>query len=496
MERRAFLRMAGLATAGLALPGAALAAVDETGAFAAGLARYPWLAGWQDAPACDGRRQRLSVEGQLPAGLSGTLYRNGPGRFTRAGTRYHHWFDGDGLLQAWRVGSQGVTHQARFVATPKFVQEERAGRFTRQAIGTRIADAAPLRNSDDINTANTAVFEHAGELYALWEGGSAFSLDADTLDSRGAKTWREDLRSVPFSAHPLRDRDGTLWNFGLSGSTLLVWHIGADGRLRDLRQVALPYPGYLHAFSMTDTHLAFVLLPYVPDGEMGERAYFETLQWQRQRGARALVLAKAELDRPRWFGLPAGAAYHFGPALQRGDELVLQACWNSNGAEVLSPFASEMRGLPRRIDTGASVTQIALNLRRGGVRVETLVAGAVDFPDWHPDHAGAMFALTTDGVSEHGYLDAVCALDPQRGETARYRYGAGILAEEHRFVPAPDARRPGEGWLLGNVLDYRRGRTGLAVLDAENLAAGPMAMAWLPHTLPLGFHGWYVPASA
>ena len=68
------------------------------------------------------------------------------------------------------------------------------------------------------------------------------------------------------------------------------------------------------------------------------------------------------------------------------------------------------------------------------------------------------------------------------------------MVEEHRFVPAPGARRPRQGWLLGSVLDYRRGRTGLSVLDAENLADGPQAMAWLPHTLPLGFHGWFAPA--
>ena len=490
-RRRALLQLAGLGAAALALPGIAPAAMGSP-AFEGGLARHPWLAGWQDAPECDGRLQPAMVEGTLPAGLAGTLYRNGPGRFSRDGVRYRHWFDGDGLVQAWRVGARGVAHQARFVDTPKFIHEQRLGRFARQAAGTRIAGAVPLRNSDDINTANTAVFAHAGELYALWEGGSALPLDPGTLQAGAPKDWRDDLRSAPFSAHPLRDRDGSLWNFGLSGSTLLVWHIGADGRLRTLQPIALPYAGYLHAFSMTDTHLAFVLMPYVRDGDVGERAYFEALQWQPSRGARALVVAKASLDRAKWFGLPAGAAYHFGPALQRGDELVLQACWNGNGKEVLSPFASEMRGLPRKLDTDASFLQIALDLRRGGARMQAMIDASVDFPEWHAGHDGALFALTSDGGNEHGYFDSVCALDPLRGETARYRYGAGIMVEEHRFVPAPGARDPREGWLVGTLLDYRRGRSGLSILDAQRLADGPLALAWLPHTLPLGFHGTFV----
>jgi carotenoid cleavage dioxygenase-like enzyme len=490
MQRRAFLRMAGLVAAACALP-RLVHADDALARFDDGRARHPWLAGWQDAPACDGALRATTLEGAVPPALSGTLYRNGPGRFSRAGVRYRHWFDGDGLLQAWRIGPRGVAHQARFAGTPKFAHEERAGRFVRPAAGTHIDGAMAIRNSDDLNTANTAVVAHAGELYALWEGGSAFALDPATLETRGAKTWRDDLASVPFSAHPLIDRDGSLWNFGLSGDTLLVWHVGADGRLSSLTPVALPYAGYLHAFSMTATHLAFVLLPYVRDGDPGDRPYFETLQWQPGRGARALVLRKYALDRPQWFGLPAGAAYHFGPAFHRGDALVLQACWNGNGRELLSPFASEMQGLPRRLDGDASFAHIALDLRRGGVRFERAVESAIDFPHWHDDHGGATFALATTGANENGYFDAVCALDPGRGETARYAYGAGIMVEEHRFVPAPDARRATQGWLVGTVLDYRRGRSGLSILDAEDIGGGPLAMAWLPHTLPLGFHGWF-----
>ncbi|MGH8076159.1 MAG: carotenoid oxygenase family protein [Lysobacter sp.] len=491
LDRRRFLQVAALGAAALALPGFGRAGtVDEAARFDAGLARYPWLVGWQDAPVLDGRAQTLAVEGRVPTGLVGTLYRNGPGRFSRAGRRYGHWFDGDGLMQAWRVDARGVSHRARFVDTPKFQREQAVGRFVRAAAGTRIEDAEAIRNSDDLNTANTAVIAHAGSLFALWEGGSATMLEPETLRSQGAKTWGTDLESVPFSAHPIVDRDGTLWNFGLSGEQLLIWQIGANGVLREVRTIKLPYPGYLHAFSMTDRHLAFVVLPYVLEGAPGDSSFFEALKWRPQRGCRALVVDK-DLGRQRWFGLPAGAAYHYGPAMQRGDELILQACWGSDGESLRSPFASEMRGVPKRVASDSHLLQIALNLKRGGVRVQTVADRRIDFPDWDTRQpTGAMFALA-GGDNEHGYFDAVCAIDPDRGETQRYHYGDGVMVEEHRFVAAPRARRPTQGWLLGTVLDYRRRRTGLSMLDAENLAAGPQAMAWLPNTLPLGFHGWF-----
>jgi carotenoid cleavage dioxygenase-like enzyme len=58
-------------------------------------------------------------------------------------------------------------------------------------------------------------------------------------------------------------------------------------------------------------------------------------------------------------------------------------------------------------------------------------------------------------------------------------------------VPRPGSRKVDDGWLVGTVLDYSKKRTGLAILDAARLEDGPLAMAWLPYALPLGFHGWF-----
>lgn len=495
MDRRRFLHASLLGSAALAFArtgfGAALSSSAER--FADGIVGQPWLAGWRDAPLFDGSTQILNIVGKIPSGLTGTLYRNGPGRFTRDNFRYQHWFDGDGLIHAWRIGSEGISHQARFVGTRKFEREEAAGRFLLPAAGTRVPNALPIRNSDDLNVANTAVFTHAGELYALWEGGSAYQLDDETLQAKGPKIWREDTESLPFSAHPLHEQDGSLWNFGLMNRTMVIWRIGADGVMQNLKTIETPFPGYLHAFSMTEQHLIFILLPYVNEGNIGNgEAYFEGLHWQPSRGCRALVVDKNDLSRQRWFSLPAGAAYHYGPAVQQGRELVIQACWNRDGKTAISPFRSEMQGVSKKIDTGSSLERISLNLDNGRARMETMLTGAIDFPSWNDaNRNGQMFALTGGERSESGYFNSVSAIDPDNGMTDTYDYGEGCMVEEHRFVPAPDARRTKQGWLIGNVLDYRRGRSGISILDAENLAGGPMAQAWLPHTIPLGFHGWF-----
>ena len=494
MDRRRFLSLAGAGIAAATLdPRLALAESDARARFAAAMAEHPWLLGWADARPREGW-QAAQIEGEWPASLRGTLYRNGPGLFRRGDEHYQHWFDGDGLLQAWRIGASGIRHRALFIPTPKYRLESASGRFEVPAIGTRIASPRGIRNSDDLNTANTAVIEHAGSLYALWEGGSPFRFDADSLVPHGLHSWGDGLEHLPFSAHPLHEADGTLWNFGLLGKRLLVWRIDRKGAAAEPKVIELPFPGFLHAFSMNARYLVFVVMPYVLGEMTAGTPYFEALAWEPERGCRALVLDKQDLDRARWFGLPAGAAYHYGPMRQHGDTLVLSACWNPDGEAMRSPLADAVIGQPAPHKAPRGCLQpIALDLRSGRVAMHDPLPLDVDFPVW--DEAGEgqrMFAPLNSGRRRHPYFDQLAGIDPERGVVDRYDFGDDVMVEEHRYVPAADGRDP--GWLLGTVLDVRRRRSGLAVFDAGQLAAGPRALAWLGHSLPLGFHGWFSPA--
>ena len=42
------------------------------------------------------------VKGSIPKQISGTFYRNGPGRLERGGRWVHHPFDGDGMIAAFK----------------------------------------------------------------------------------------------------------------------------------------------------------------------------------------------------------------------------------------------------------------------------------------------------------------------------------------------------------------------------------------------------------
>src|SRR6516162_11848368 len=61
----------------------------------AGAGAHAWRRAFRDLPREHGF-EPLRVEGRLPEGLRGTLYRTGPSLFSTFGRRYGHWFDGDG----------------------------------------------------------------------------------------------------------------------------------------------------------------------------------------------------------------------------------------------------------------------------------------------------------------------------------------------------------------------------------------------------------------
>ena len=500
MKRRDFLSHLVVGAGALALAPSLLNATPISGsvdAFSAAQRKHPWLVGWHGVADQHFAPSLASVEGKIPDGLRGVLYRNGPALFERAGQRYQHWFDGDGLIHAWDIGNGRIRHQARLVETYKLITERKAGRFVIPAAGTTIANPIEIRNNDDINTANTSVVKIDGRVYALWEAGSAIELNPETLETLGPKTWRDDLAAAPFSAHPLRDRDGTIWNFGLlsmlGGSGLMIWKIGANGQLAAMQTIKDEHDGYLHSFAMSANHLIFVLAPY-QSGEEG--SFFERLQFQPDLPCRIAVVPKDALDKPRWFDADFAMAYHFADAFERGDEIVVRAARHLDLAEARSPRANLMRGnadAPR--PSPPQLVTLTINLRRGDARWRSTGIAPIEFPLFDPrarnEKESILYAPTSLGKCEAPFTNAVTAIDLHRGKQTSHRYGDTIMSEEHVFIPKPGSTKAGQGWLAGSLLDYGKQRSGIAILDAEHVDAGPLATAWLDSVFPLGFHGTF-----
>ena len=65
---------------------------------------------------------------------------------------------------------------------------------------------------------------------------------------------------------------------------------------------------------------------------------------------------------------------------------------------------------------------------------------------------------------------------------------------EFVFIPRADDAPEGDGWLMGYVVDTNTDTTDLAILDAMNFTADPLALVHIPHRIPPGFHGNWAPS--
>ncbi len=466
------------------------------------LAANPLLAPFLGVDDRSGERftAELQTIGRWPDELRGRFYRNGPALFERGGQRYHHWFDGDGMVQQFTLAGGRISHRGRLVQTAKLKAEREAGRFLYSALGTAIEGGPPITGPDSLNVANTNALEHGGRLLAMWEGGSAYALDPSGLDTRGPVAWRADLAGLPFSAHPKVDGEGQLWNIGTLGKHLMVWQVGADGQLRRFQLGESPYPGgMVHDMAVTGRYVVVPLPPVKldfsqPPGDGPRRFALEPGQ-----PLRVLVMDKADIQRRRVFELPAQMVFHIANAHEEADGTVVlsyigapDAWFLDRGAVAL--MAGEMAS------AGAVQMQVArLDMTNGRSRVEAL-PGEVEFPRIDPRRIGldrgdaARWVLCgaawnkTPG-REGALLHGVQLLHLPSGRVQRYDYGPQAIAEEHVLVPKPGRSGELDAWVLGTHFDAARQATVLNLLDAADISAGPVAQAVLPYVLPLGFHG-------
>ena len=446
----------------------------------------------------------VAAEGEVPRDLAGVLYRNGPGTDEWQGTRYRHPFDGDGHVVRFAFEAGRVRYTNRFVRTREREEEQRRGRMLYRSFGTNLpgglrANALRLRFK---NAANTSVVHHAGKLLALWEGGVPHRLDPRTLATIGRETFagRLDNRlsrieaalapELPFSAHPKIDPDtGELVGFGtLLGRTprLVRYRASASGALDAPEIDDLERLVFVHDFVLTKRYAIFFLAPVA----------FRVL------AALSGLLPPAEalttLDRPTEVRLvprdggpvvvleaSASFIFHFafGHDEPDGSVTVVGMRMPRFPSAALVRAALAGRGsFPHAIPT-----RFVLSPRGRTVREEALCDEPAELPTVHqPTYArapDAFFSTCGEAGQRQPFQHRLQVWDVGRARRRAIRdFGHDLPGEPVFALP---------GYVLSLVYRAAEHRSDLYILDPERLAT--VARIPLPHHVPPGFHGQWVP---
>jgi all-trans-8'-apo-beta-carotenal 15,15'-oxygenase len=482
--------------------------------------RSGWRLGFESLEAEHAEAHELPVEGTVPRDLDGTLYRIGPARHDVYGERYRHWFDGDGMVHALTLGPDGARYRNRFVGTEKKRREDVAGRRLFGGFGTPPAGGplARLRQVRPMSAANTNVVFHSGRLLALWEAGRPWRLDPQTLETLG----EDDLGGAltpdrALSAHPKLDpATGELWNFGADYGPRPAVHLyrtDPSGLTASVARVPMPLPAMVHDFALTARAAVLVFAPLaldrVPLGLVaGARSFGDSLRFRPARGTTIAVVDRGSGE-VSWHHTDPFVFFHTANAWDEGDDVVLELCTYPDAA-VMRLFTEVMVGRSLPVDGRLERLHIG---RSGVTRRPVLGAGGSA-----EECAGLEFPRVSDAVATaaHRHVfgvtrrpDADFLGTPVVVDTERGRATFGPTAAHHfagELVPVPKGkgceRAAGAGarddavWLLTLVLDAAARRSELWVLDGEEPDAPPVARVLLPHVMPFGFHGNWVPAAA
>ncbi len=444
----------------------------------------------------------LRVEGEVPAFLRGTYFLNGPARFERGDVRYRHWLDGDGMVCALRFGADGPRLTARFARGTKLAEEEAAGRALYRSFGTAFPGDRLVRGIALESPLNVSVYPYSGTLLVFGEQGIPWELDPETLETRAPFTFGGSVNALsPFAAHPKIDPEsGELFNFGTSFSAaqpcLNLYRFGADGGLVYRRRLPLDAPSSLHDFCLSHRHAIFYVSPYVLD--MASLAAGGTLlgslRWQPERGSR-MIVARRE-DGELIASLPVGGRYvlHGINAFEEGERLIVDVLeldrpvYDQYNVPDLFPDVAPGRPVRLVIDlpTGALVE-----------RREIAYDKAPDFPAIDPALVGRayddfwMLGISKAGSCGRKTFDELVHASwahPERVETWQAPPGC-YLGGEPAFAPNP----AGGGAVICQRFDAAKGESAFLVLNAFDVAAGPVAVLPLERPLHLGFHAFFEP---
>lgn len=448
----------------------------------------------------------LSVAGDFPVWLNGSLLRTGPAKFDVGRTTVNHWFDGLAMLHRFAFSDGEVTYSNRFLRSEAYCESVAEGGLALGGFATdpcrtlfqRVAAVFQPHYTDNGNV-NIDVF--GGETVALTETTLPVRFDAETLETIGQAPISADVGGQLSIAHPHHDaarrcRFSYVVDFGRR-SHYRLFAIPDDGSPeRVLAEMPVDKPAYMHSFAMTERYLILTEFPLVVDPLrllLAVAPFIRNYRWMPERGLRFHIFDKDSGALVASHTAEAAFAFHHVNAFEDGADLLIDAIVYEDADIIDQLYLSDLRAGEPVSATGRPTRFTVPLAGDGKVGVSIIADEMLELPRMDYERcAGRPYRYMWGAGRTAGgdFLDSIVRVDVAKGETNTW-HAEGCFPGEPVFVSKPGAEREGEGVLLSVVLDALRGTSFLLVLDARSLAE--IARAACPHSIPFGLHGSYFP---
>ena len=455
------------------------------------------------------------VDGEIPAELTGAFYRVGPDFQYPSRCPGNIPFDGEGHVARFAFADGHVDLRTRYVRTQRYKAQAAARRSLFGMYRNPYTDDESVKSLSR-GTANTHVVFHAGKLLALKEDSPPVLMDPESLDTLDDyHTFGGALTSKTFTAHPKFDpRTGEMLGFGYeargeASDDVAVYAVDAAGRITWEAWIKVPYVGMLHDFAVTQTHIAFLVIPMATDVAQMKRGGVH-FAWNPTLPTWLGVMRRGGDGKDlRWFKGPERCATHVMGAFSDGERIYIDM---DMGLSNQFPFFPNTRGTPwdRKAAEG-HVTRLSVDLSKkhlDSYEMELLFPREIGILPRQDDRFHTLpyrygFMPTIDvgkPVDERlanaptRPVNCYTKFDLQTRKTETYYVGNASSLQECCFVPRSAHAPEGDGYLVGIANVLLEGRSNLVVVDTQHMAEGAVATVRLPFRLNQGIHGWWVPA--
>ncbi|MBM4227343.1 MAG: carotenoid oxygenase family protein [Gammaproteobacteria bacterium] len=424
----------------------------------------------------------LDVTGTIPPELSGRYVRIGPNPF-RPDPRGHHWFLGDGMAHGIRLqGGKALWYRNRYIRSHVLAAQ-----------GGPAAAPGPRRGPSDL--VNTNVIQLAGRTLAMVEAGSLPAELDDTLDTVAYTDFGGTLHA-PFSAHPHEDPvTGELHAITYDAMVHdTAWHVVVSPSGKVLREEPIPvsHGPSIHECAITARHVLVFDLPVtfsMTAQIAGERFPYA---WNPEHRARVGLLPReGKAADIVWCDVPPCYVFHTANAFDTTDGKVIV------DAVVHETMFAQGNDGPNGRPLGLERWTIDPATRR--VERQTLDATPQEFPRMDERFLGQPYryawsmGLPTTPPEDFLGEAPLYRHDLLAGTRTSHDFGPGHVRGEFVFVPRSRDAGEGDGWLMGYVINTAAETSALVILDAADMSAPPVACVHLPHRIPPGFHGNWLP---
>ena len=470
----------------------------------------PFAGGFFSTLRFEGEIFDCEVQGELPRDMHGTFYRLGGDWLYPPKSPLDVPFSADGYISMFRFANGRVDYRGRFVRTPRYLANRKAGRQLFGVYRNRAADDPTVRSLNS-TVANTTPVIHGGRLFATKEDSRPYEIDPHTLETRGEWDFHGKLKSLTFTAHPKIDPvSGEMICFGYeatgeASTDVFVYFIDKTGHVTREVRLQAPYVSEMHDMAITRTHVVIPCFPLTTDKEWLRSGNVHWYWDERLPGYLCVLPRNGGAKDARWIKGPPHAMGHTLNATTEGSRLIVDGSVSDANPY---PFFPQRTGAPWTPQTGSSTIRrwtLDLDSRGDGwdeQRPFPMAVGGLPRIDDRfislPYRYGFMGYLDPTRLDpkllkEGSFPPTNCLgrFDMQGGKLDTLYLGTEGSLQEACFVPRNANSPEGDGYLVGVYSNFAEARSELLVVDAQRMQE--LARVILPFRIAEQVHGAWAP---